>query len=155
MLSYHVSFLKSEDAILMINRDTPPIMGVWNGIFGNLKNGEHPDESTRQHIYDITGYSVENFHSKGTITWINDEGEEKGIYLYLYNLEDTLLKNKIKKTREGVLEWKKLDWILDEKNKGIARMVSEYLPTMIDKQGMLTFEQQNGVVKHIPQTSKG
>ena len=155
MLSYHVSFLKSEDSILMINREQPPLMGVWNGVLGDIKNGEHPDESARQQVFDATGYSVEEVHSKGTITWVNDEGEEKGIYLYLFTLENILSKNKIQKTRDGIMMWKKLDWILHEKNKGIANMVSEYLPTLIAKKGMLTFEQKDGIVKQIPQTSKG
>jgi ADP-ribose pyrophosphatase YjhB (NUDIX family) len=37
VFQYNVCFLKSDDRILMLNREKPPIMGVWNGVGGKIE----------------------------------------------------------------------------------------------------------------------
>lgn len=44
LFKYNVCFLKSEDRILMLNREKAPIMGVWNGVGGKNEVGENPEK---------------------------------------------------------------------------------------------------------------
>jgi len=52
----------------------------------------------------------------------------------------------MKKTREGILDWKQIEWILHPSNLGIAEMVQEYLPFLLEKAGDYSFEYQDGIL---------
>ncbi|HIV74955.1 MAG TPA: NUDIX domain-containing protein [Candidatus Pseudogracilibacillus intestinigallinarum] len=153
MFQYNVSFLKNDHDILMVNRDAKPMPGLWNGIINEIEQKDHPDESVKRKIFEETNYSVEQFYSKGTFTWKNEQGETQGINVYLFTLDQTLMKNKIAKTRDGILQWKSIDWILDEENYGVHPILKQGIPKLLEKKGILTFEYTDGNVVQIPQTS--
>ncbi|MFD6210582.1 NUDIX domain-containing protein [Peribacillus sp. NPDC060253] len=90
MFKYTVCFVKINNEILMLNREKPPIMGVWNGVGGKIEKGETPDEGALREVFEETGIKVANFFSKGTVTWETPEGELDGIYVYLYEADDDL-----------------------------------------------------------------
>lgn len=148
MFKYNVCFLKSGDRILMLNREKPPIMGVWNGVGGKYEAGETPDEGARREVFEETGIKVNEYYSKGIITW-NQNGEKDGLYVYLFEVDSKLGNVPMKKTREGILDWKKIEWIMNPSNLGIAEMVFQYLPILLEKECNYLFEYKEGILKQI------
>ncbi len=144
MFKYTVCFVKKNNELLMLNREKAPIMGVWNGVGGKIEKGETPDMGAQREVFEETGIEVESFFSKGTVNWETPEGELDGIYVYLYMADEDLTYETPKKTREGILDWKSIDWILHPLNLGIAEMVSQYLPILLKKEGNYTFTYKNG-----------
>lgn len=124
MYKYTVCFVKNENNILMLNREKSPIMGVWNGVGGKIEKGETPDEGALREVFEETGIRVERYFSKGTVSWETSTGELDGIYVYLYEVTNHLKLETPNKTREGILDWKSIDWILNPNNLGIAEKVS-------------------------------
>ncbi|AIQ54099.1 NUDIX hydrolase [Paenibacillus sp. FSL R7-0331] len=149
MFKYNVCFLKSYDRILMLNREKPPIMGVWNGVGGKYEAGETPDEGAIREVFEETGIKVNKYYSKAIITWNKDGGEKDGLYVYLFEVDSKLGNTPLKKTREGILDWKKIDWIMNPGNLGIAEMVVQYLPVLLEKESDHLFEYKEGIVKQI------
>lgn len=144
MFKYTVCFVKKNNELLMLNREKAPIMGVWNGVGGKIEKGETPDMGAQREVFEETGIEVESFSSKGTVTWETPEGELDGIYVYLFMADEDVIYETPKKTREGILDWKSIDWILNPLNLGIAEMVSQYLPILLKKEGNYTFTYKNG-----------
>jgi 8-oxo-dGTP diphosphatase len=149
MFKYNVCFLKSKDLILMLNREKPPIMGVWNGVGSKNKDGENADVGAKREVLEETGIKVKEYYSKGIITWAKNDEDKDGLYVYLFEVSENLGNEPIQKTREGILDWKKIDWILNPNNLGIAEMVTQYLPVLLEKEGDYLFEYKDGMVKLI------
>ncbi|WP_283778966.1 NUDIX hydrolase [Peribacillus frigoritolerans] len=144
MFKYTVCFVKKNNELLMLNREKAPIMGVWNGVGGKIEKGETPDMGAHREVFEETGIEVESHFSKGTVTWETPEGELDGIYVYWYMADEDLIYETPKKTREGILDWRSIDWILHPLNLVIAEMVSQYLPVLLKKEGNYTFTYKNG-----------
>ncbi|WP_081707776.1 NUDIX hydrolase [Bacillus massiliigorillae] len=149
MFKYTVCFVKKNNHILMLNREKTPIMGVWNGVGGKIEQGESPDEGALREVFEETGIQVEHFFSKGIVTWDTSNGEKDGIYVYLYEIEHDVLGDTPVKTREGILDWKAIDWILHPHNLGIAEMVAQYLPVLMEKEGVHSFKYHDGHILYI------
>ncbi|MGE6375922.1 NUDIX hydrolase [Peribacillus muralis] len=143
MFKYTVCFVKRKNEILLLNREKAPIMGVWNGVGGKIEIGETPDEGAMREVFEETGIRVGCSHSSGTVTW-ETGAEQDGIYVYLYEAEDDLIYETPMKTREGILDWKTIDWILAPENLGIAEMVGAYLPVLLKEEGRYSFIYKNG-----------
>ncbi|MED2522441.1 8-oxo-dGTP diphosphatase [Bacillus thuringiensis] len=141
--------MKSNDRILMLNREKPPIMGLWNGVGGKYEAGETSDEGAIREVFEETGIKVNEYYSKGVITWDNRGGEKDGLYVYLFEVDNALWNEPIQKTREGILDWKQIDWIMNPNNLGIAEMVSQYLPVLLEKENDYLFEYKDGIVRLI------
>ncbi|MDH5160598.1 NUDIX hydrolase [Heyndrickxia oleronia] len=144
MFKYTVCFIKNNNDILMLNREKPPIMGVWNGVGGKIEKDESPDEGGLREVFEETGIIVDNYFSKGTVSWKSSNGELDGIYVYLYEVSNNLKFETPKKTREGILDWKSIDWLLDPDNFGIADKVSQYLPVLLKEEGMYSLYYNKG-----------
>lgn len=119
-------------------------MGVWNGVGGKIEKGESPDEGTLREVFEETGIRVDHYFSKGTVCWETSNGELDGIYVYLYEVGNNLKFETPKKTREGILDWKSIDWLLNPNNLGIADKVSQYLPVLLKEEGISSFKYKNG-----------
>ena len=139
-------FLKSNDRILMLNREKPPIMGVWNGVGGKNEAGETADEGAIREVFEETGFKVNQYYSKGVVTWDTSDRKKDGLYVYLFEVDSTLGNEFMKKTREGILDWKHIDWIMNPNNLGIAEMVNQYLPVLLEKADDYLFEYKDGIV---------
>lgn len=144
MFKYTVCFVVNENSILMLNREKPPIMGVWNGVGGKIENGETPDEGAIREVLEETGICVNHYFSKGTVSWDTSNGERDGRYVYLYKNANDLKFETPKKTREGILDWKTKEWVLNPLNLGIAEKVAQYLPVLLEQEGEHLFETKNG-----------
>ncbi|TGB04920.1 NUDIX hydrolase [Halobacillus salinus] len=144
MFKYTVCFIKRKNRILMLNREKAPIMGVWNGVGGKVEKDESPDEGALREVFEETGIRVETYFSKGTVRWENNNGEQDGIYVYLFEIDEDLKYEIPLKTREGILDWKSIDWILNPQNLGIAEMVAQYLPVLLSEKGSHLFTYKDG-----------
>ncbi|KHD34976.1 DNA mismatch repair protein MutT [Clostridium acetobutylicum] len=134
-LRYTICFIKREDEVLLLNREKPSWMGSWNGVGGKFQNSETPMECILREIHEETGMKFQEAKFKGIVTW--DEGDKDigGMYLFLIEVPANYNYSVPVKTREGILDWKKISWIMDPENTGIAANVPKYLPKMLKEEG--------------------
>jgi len=146
-LQYTICFIKRGDSILLLNRESPAWMGKWNGVGGKIEKDETPydcivreiEEETGivlasvAHLSDFTSLHVQSDAIfKGKITWEEVGGQYTGgMYAFLLELPEVFTYETPRKTEEGILDWKSLDWILHEKNTGVANL-KYFLPKLIN-----------------------
>jgi 8-oxo-dGTP diphosphatase len=110
-------FVKKEDKILMINRNKPPFMGMWNALGGHLEEGETPSQCAVREIYEESNVLVNNAKLISISTWNYDDDE---IYVYVSELEkDFDISSYPLKISEGLIDFKDIDWIIHPKNYGV------------------------------------
>lgn len=109
--------------VLLLNRQKAPWMGRWNGIGGKLDEGETPLQCIIREAEEETGLHIQDFHSKGIMRWIRDGNDLGGMYLFVAFVDRKTVEEygaPKKFCNEGILDWKKLDWILHEENTGVV-----------------------------------
>ncbi|ANS77275.1 DNA mismatch repair protein MutT [Paenibacillus yonginensis] len=117
--------------VLLLNRERSSWMGCWNGIGGKLESGETPRDSMIREIFEETGIADYELHFKGLITWNNGDSGYGGMYVYVADVPAAYELATPLKTDEGILDWKKIDWILHPDNLGIASNVVRTLDTLL------------------------
>ena len=70
-ISYTLGFIRCEDnnKILLLNRNKPPWMGLYNGIGGKIQPNETPLECMIREANEETGLSLTHFTNRGVLTW--------------------------------------------------------------------------------------
>jgi 8-oxo-dGTP diphosphatase len=106
-------------------------MGMWNGVGGKIEAGETPIKNIIREIYEETGIEIEKVEEKGIVTWTVDGVKTGGMHLYLAELPVTVHYETPRKTDEGILDWKEIDWILHPDNIGVAHNIPYFLPIML------------------------
>lgn len=107
-MKYTLCFLQKEDDVLMLLRAKEPNKGKWNGVGGKIEHDETPNENCTREVLEETGLLLKNQIFRGMIALNGFEC----IYVFASNdFEGPLLPSD-----EGILEWKKLDWILSSKD---------------------------------------
>jgi 8-oxo-dGTP diphosphatase len=131
MYTYTLGFIKKANQILMLNRNKTPWMGVWNGLGGKLNEGESPILSMQRELFEEMGklYPLGAIIDRGILTWESFDAKGQGLYLFL--IEDDTLDLETMKVEEGILDFKSIDWILDEKNRGIADNIPFFLNELL------------------------
>jgi 8-oxo-dGTP diphosphatase len=134
MFKYTLGFIKRKDEILLVNREKKPWLGSWNGVGGKLNENETPIDCIIREVFEETDIllSQNQIFDKGYLTWNLFDANGKGLHLYLILVDDHFIYQTPKKTNEGILDWKKIDWILDENNYGIAHNIPHFLNTLIN-----------------------
>lgn len=127
MLNFTICFIKQGTKILLINREFPVWMGVWNGVGGKLEEGESPRESIIREVYEETGLLINYPQFKGITSWIVDGKCVDGMYLYVAELQSEVRFDTPVKVREGILDWKEYEWISNPKNAGLTSDIPKYL----------------------------
>ncbi|TYR81523.1 8-oxo-dGTP diphosphatase [Priestia megaterium] len=145
---YTVCFIKKENEILMLNREKAPIMGMWNGVGGKIEHDESPEQAALREIWEETGIHLDHFTAQGVITWETKEGEVDGLHVFLGEVEKNFTYPTPKKTREGILDWKEINWILHSENLGIPVKVPHYLPVLLNQKGKHLFTFSDGNMRH-------
>lgn len=137
MITYNICFIRRGDQILLLNRQKSSWMGAWNGIGGKIEQGESPVESVRREVLEETGLFLQpdKFECKGLVTWLGDDRKLGGMYLYKACLDKSVTYETPLKTREGILDWKDITWILHPENRGVAVNIPEYLPYLLEEKG--------------------
>ena len=103
---------------------------MWNGVGGKIKKGENDNECMIREIFEETGLEVDNPRYNGYITWTrnNEDKESIAIYTQLYSDERNW---KIKETDEGILAWKKIEWVYENDNIGVINNIKDFLSFII------------------------
>lgn len=136
LYKYTLAFLKRKDEILLLNRNKSPWMGSWNGVGGKLQEGETPLECILREIKEETGIDVEpsKIQEKGFLTWEQFKALGNGLYLFLVELDPEFEYNTPVKVSEGILDFKKIDWITSLDNEGIAKNIPHFLPNVLNRE---------------------
>ncbi|KFN03822.1 8-oxo-dGTP diphosphatase [Bacillus clarus] len=134
MYKQTLCFIKKNNELLMLNREKSPLKGLWNGVGGKIEDGETPFECIIREIKEETDISIDTVEYKGTITWNVDNSYSGGLFVFLAEVSDTYLYNTPRKTEEGILDWKKISWTIDNKNLGVGEMIPAYLPILLNNQ---------------------
>lgn len=109
-------FVKKGEQILMINRNKPPFMGMWNALGGHVEENESPREAAIREIKEESGIITKEAELYSISTWNYDDDE---IYVYLTNLSDDFNLSKYpEKIDEGIIDFRDIDWIINPKNFG-------------------------------------
>lgn len=125
-------FVKKDNKILMINRNKPPFMGMWNALGGHLEENETPKECAIREIYEESNVKVDNAELISISTWNYDDDE---IYVYVSNLSDDFdISSYPIKINEGIIDFKDIDWIIHEKNYGVIADLRVFLKDIKENQ---------------------
>lgn len=135
MLKYTICFIKRGNEILMLNRESSSWMGMWNGVGGKLEKGETPRQCILREIKEETGISLSDVEYKGNVIWGADGSYSGGMYAFIARLPDTYEYHTPVKMEEGILDWKKIDWLLHKENMGVANL-KYFLHTMLSDPGV-------------------
>ncbi|MEQ7051969.1 8-oxo-dGTP diphosphatase [Paenibacillaceae sp. P-4] len=130
MLIYNICYIQRGNEVLLLNREKPSWMGCWNGIGGKLEAGESPRESMERELAEETGITPTELTFKGIVSWMVDGTRFGGMYLYAASVEKSFTYNTPIKTDEGILDWKRVDWIMDVHNQGVASNMPQVLQGM-------------------------
>lgn len=110
------------DSVLLLNRQKSPWMGRWNGVGGKLEEDESPLDCIIRETQEETNLVIDTYVARGVLKWFRDGKDLGGVYLFTgtvskeqFDLYKTPWKN-----REGILDWKLMEWILHEDNVGVV-----------------------------------
>ena len=133
-MNYTLCLLRYKDSFLLLNREKKPWMGRWNGIGGKFEIGENGIECVKREIKEETNLNVSNVKFFGILNWtINDELDEGTVFLYVADITEMLYETPFK-TREGILELKSIDWILNRYNLGIVSNLRVFLSNVLSNE---------------------
>jgi 8-oxo-dGTP diphosphatase len=118
----------------MVNREKNPWKGCWNGLGGKIEKDENPLESIIREVEEETGLKVlpSQVHFKGSLTWNTFTAEGQGLYIYLIDMNIDEIYETPRKVREGILDWKNIEWINDFENIGVAYNIPYFLPLVLN-----------------------
>lgn len=117
-------FVIQNDEILMINRNKPPFMGLWNAVGGHIEEGETPEQSAIREIKEESGIQVSSVELQSVFTWNYDD--ETG-YVFIAKIDDGKFEGVIKSDSEGITAFKKIDWIINPKNYGVVEDLKVFI----------------------------
>ena len=117
-------FVVKGDEILMINRNKPPFMGLWNAVGGHIEDGETPMQSAIREIKEESGIDVKEVELQSIFTWNYDD--ETG-YVFTAKIQDGKYDGVIKSDGEGITTFKKIDWIINDKNYGVVEDLKVFI----------------------------
>ncbi|PPA69555.1 NUDIX hydrolase [Jeotgalibacillus proteolyticus] len=128
-----ICFIKRNDELLMLNRDYTPTQGLWNGVGGKMKENEKPLECLVREVKEETGIDISsnNITYKGIVSWEIDNTITGGMYAFLVTVPVDYEYQTPKKIDEGILDWKKITWLLDGNNLGVGEMIPHVLPNLL------------------------
>ncbi|WP_181351307.1 8-oxo-dGTP diphosphatase [Thalassobacillus sp. CUG 92003] len=134
MYQQTLCFLKRNDEILMLNRDASPTQGLWNGVGGKMEGDETPLDCVIREVEEETGIVISSNRAiyKGIISWEVDEKYYGGMYAFLVNLPMNFAYSTPKRVKEGILDWKKVSWLLTGENLGVGEMIPHFLPVLLE-----------------------
>jgi 8-oxo-dGTP diphosphatase len=118
----------------MLNRIKQPWLGMWNGLGGKIKIGETPLESIKRELSEEMNESLDHASiiDAGVLTWNDFDAEGQGIHLFKVNLNKPFEMTYPIATREGVLDLKPLDWIINPSNLGVATNIKYFLKEILE-----------------------
>lgn len=135
MRQYTLGFIKKNQQVLMLNREKPYAMGLWNGVGGKVEEGESPEECMVREIFEETTLSINKLENKGVVHWYED-GEFAGdLHVFLIDTDGKCDLQTPVKFDEGILDWKDINWLIHEDNLGISEDAKLLLKDIIENIG--------------------
>lgn len=137
MYKQTIAFICRNDEMLMLNREKAPTLGLWNGVGGKMEEGESEIACILREIQEETGVELQSsqIKDKGIVSWEVDGARTGGMHIFIAHVEaDYQLETPIR-TPEGILEWKKISWLLADQNYGVGEMIPKYLPKLFGCEG--------------------
>ena len=131
--TYTLAFLKFDDEILMINREKKPWKVSWNGVGVKRQLEETPLECIVREIKEETTIDVcaSQVRDCGLLTWSDFDAIGSGLHLFVVDLQKSQWIQTPVKTSEGILDWKKIEWLMDVDNQGVADNIPYFLPEIL------------------------
>ena len=105
-------------------------MGCWNALGGKIEEGETALQGAIRETFEEANIKLDDMTFCGSFTWENiaDEDDKGNIAcFYAFVKEKTPTPFKF---HEGILDWKKIDWILNSKNLGVATDLPPFITHM-------------------------
>lgn len=135
MYKYTLGFIIRDQEVLMINRHKQPWKGCWNGLGGKIIKDETPLVSIQRELKEETSidFDLNLIEYKGEVTWNLYDAMGQGLYLFVIRVQKDFQYATPKMTDEGILDWKKIDWINDFDNLGVAHNIPYFLKTIIEE----------------------
>ncbi|MFZ3579738.1 NUDIX hydrolase [Virgibacillus sp. DJP39] len=150
MYKYTICLIRKGERILLLNRNKKPTMGLWNGVGGKIEENETPYEGVIRETFEETAIQLDSVTYKGNVIFKDkDEIEDnEGMYVFIADLPDEAHIATPLHTDEGILEWKSIDWILDDDNRGVISNLKKYLPRILEDDNNLehTFIYENHTI---------
>lgn len=140
-MKYTLCFLRKGDELLMLNREKNPWMGRWNGVGGKIEANETSKECAVREIYEETQIRItenELFYG-GNLIWYEDGKMTGGLDLFLVELPKNYSATTPLATREGILAFKKINWLLDTGNQGMPDNVPFVLNELLKREKAYQF----------------
>lgn len=132
-MKYTICFVRCGDRILMLNRQFAPNLGLWNGVGGRLEPGESPLQGIIREVAEETGIRLVTARYAGVVTWGDRFDHVRGgMYAFLAEVPEPVPPGPLE-TREGILAWKELSWLLDRENEGVVSNIPRFLPVMLQE----------------------
>lgn len=155
MHKYTLGFIKRNDEILMVNREKSPWKGSWNGVGGKIDVNETALDCIIREIEEETNIVINKCQvkDKGTLTWNDFAALGNGLHLFLIDLPSDYEYHTPRQIGEGILDWKKIDWINDFENYGVAHNIPYFLPTVLNEGNRYHFH-CTFVDRHLKSVSK-
>ncbi len=118
-------FVFIDGKLLMINRNKPPFMGLWNAVGGKTEKGEDTLDTAVREIYEESGIKVDkkDVYLLSRFTWNYDDQVS---YAYVCNANNLDIKFPFE-YEEGVIDLKQVDWVLNDKNYGVIEDLRVFL----------------------------
>lgn len=135
LLKFTICFIQQGENFLLLNREKPTWMGSWNAVGGKIEPNENPRESVLREVREETGILLDQIQFKGIVTWVVDGSSVGGMYAYYAEIPTHDHYETPIKTEEGILDWKKKDWILHPENTGIVNNIPRSLHRMMGSGG--------------------
>lgn len=100
---------------------------------GKIEENETPTECILREVFEETGIKLDKVEYKGVIRQIIDIYEKLEIYVFIAEVPYDYIYDTPKKSNEGILDWKRISWILSPENTGIPTDIPQVLPLILEK----------------------
>src|SRR5690606_28516373 len=131
MYKYTLCFIRQGNKLLMLNRDSTPAKGLWNGVGGKINGDESPHDGILRETFEETGISIKNIEYRGVIRWNVDNTHSGGMHVFIAEIPADYEYVTPRKVDEGILDWKEIDWVLSDGNLGVGEMIPRFLPKVL------------------------
>lgn len=137
-IPYTTCFVRCGESVLMLLRNRPPNAGLWNGVGSKISPGETPLECVRREVLEEAGIDLRRSGEArfgAVVSWasgVDPTGPSTGMYVFVADLQHGQARKVARRTPEGLLSWKPLDWVCNPENEGVVSNIPRFLPELLE-----------------------